>query len=65
MKDDKIKKSRIVDYAGKSIARSDNQSVREWYVANVSNIPNLIDRSKDILETASKTNKDVNTLFGL
>lgn len=114
-------------YVGKQIINTDNQSVREWYVANVSNIPNLIDRTqpleeqarqafelrnklkhearvamsdketaemlekrrpapsfdelierkmkkkgmnkreaiRDILETASKSNEDVNSMFGL
>lgn len=32
-------------YIGQPIEKSDNQSIREWYVANVRNIPNLIDKS--------------------
>lgn len=39
-------------YLGKPIVQTDNQSVREWYVANVSDIPNQIDRSKPFEEQA-------------
>lgn len=37
-------------YIGKKIKETDNQSVREWYVANVSDIPNQIDKSKPFEE---------------
>lgn len=37
-------------YTDQSIAKDDNQSVREWYVAKVSDIPNQIDKSKTFEE---------------
>ena len=40
------------DYVGKPISKTDSQSVREWYVANVSNIPGKIDKSKTLREQA-------------
>ena len=65
----------LTKYVGESIIKTDNQRVREWYCANVSTIPieSKIRRKnmtreealKDILETASKTNADVNKEFGL
>lgn len=33
-------------YLGKDIVKTDNQSIREWYYANVNDIPNQIDRGK-------------------
>ncbi len=33
------------NYLGGHIEKNDNQSIREWYVSNVSDIPNRIDRS--------------------
>ncbi len=38
------------EYIGKPIRKTDNQHVREWYVANVSDIPNQIDKSKPFEE---------------
>lgn len=35
-------------YIGKPIIETDNQHVREWYYANVNDIQNQIDRSKDL-----------------
>lgn len=32
-------------YINKSITETNNKSIREWYVANVNNIPNMIDKS--------------------
>ncbi|MCD8090347.1 MAG: hypothetical protein LUD81_06965, partial [Clostridiales bacterium] len=37
-------------YLGKAIVETDNQHVREWYVANVSDIQNQIDKSKSFEE---------------
>lgn len=37
-------------YIGKAIEAVDNQSVREWYYANVHDIPNQIDTSKPFIE---------------
>ena len=34
----------LARYVGAEIVKTDNQSIREWYYANVSNIPNQIDR---------------------
>lgn len=39
-------------YIGREIMKTDNQGIREWYVANVSNIPNMIDKTKSIEEQA-------------
>lgn len=41
-----IRESRFSKYLGQPIAKRDNQHVREWYYANVSDIPNQIDKSK-------------------
>ena len=41
-------------YVGMPITNTDNQGIREWYVANVSNIPNLIDNSQPIEIQARK-----------
>lgn len=38
------------EYIGKPIRKTDNQHVREWYVANVSDIPNQIDKLKSFEE---------------
>lgn len=44
---DKIKgRKDLSRYIGQDIKDGDNQHVREWYVANVSDIPNQIDRSQ-------------------
>ena len=123
----KVDKKSLSKYIGKPIIETDNQHIREWYYANVTDISNQIDKSKpfeeqvkqafnlrnkykhearvamsdeetakmlekkrpvvtfdellkdkmdrkhltkeealkDILETASKTNSDVNKEFGL
>lgn len=53
-RDVKISVEELVKYVDKPISKTDNQSVREWYVANVSNIPNKIDRSKTIEEQAKQ-----------
>lgn len=37
-------------YIGSQINSTDNKSVREWYYANVNNIPNEIDKSKSFEE---------------
>ena len=46
----KIDKAELSKYIGKPIIETDNQHVREWYYANVSNIPNQIDTSKPFIE---------------
>lgn len=38
------------EYIGKEIVDTSNQGVREWYVANVEDIPNQIDKSLPIIE---------------
>lgn len=43
-------KKDLSQYLGRAIVQTDNQSVREWYVANVSDIPNQIDRSRSFDE---------------
>lgn len=43
-------KKDLNQYLGRAIVQTDNQSVREWYVANVSDIPNQIDRSQPFEE---------------
>ena len=53
-KDVKMSVEELVKYVDKPIAKTDNQSVREWYVANVSNILNKVDRSKTIEEQAKQ-----------
>ena len=45
-------RERLAEYVGKPITKTDNQSVREWYVANVSRILDQIDSS--LHERASK-----------
>ncbi len=35
----------LSQYVGAGIIKTDNQSIREWYFANVSDIPNQIDKS--------------------
>lgn len=49
-KSDKIKERDLQKYIGKPIQEVDNQSVREWYYANVHDIPNQIDRTKPFEE---------------
>ncbi len=36
-------KKNLAQYVGAEIIKTDNQSIREWYYANVNNIPNQID----------------------
>lgn len=48
----KIEADGLLRYVGKPIIERDNQHVREWYVANVSDIPNQIDRSKPLIDQA-------------
>ena len=43
-----IKSEELMKYVGKPIEKTDNQSIREWYVANVSDIPNQIDDSQSL-----------------
>lgn len=45
-----IEKEDMSKYIGKPITKTDNQSVREWYHANVHDIPNQIDKSKSFQE---------------
>lgn len=45
-----IDKSELKKYIGKPITQTDNQHIREWYYANVSDIPNQIDKSKPFQE---------------
>lgn len=47
---DIIIKKNLSKYIGKEITQADNQSVREWYYANVNNIPNLIDMNQPFTE---------------
>lgn len=44
----------ISKYIGKEITERDNQHIREWYVANVSDIPNQIDTSRPTEEQAKQ-----------
>ena len=37
-------------YIGKDIVETDNQHIREWYYANVSDIPNQIDKSLPFID---------------
>ena len=46
----KVDKSKLSEYIGKSIIENDNQHVREWYYANVTDIPNQIDKTKSFEE---------------
>lgn len=50
----KIGTDGLLRYVGKPIIERDNQHVREWYVANVSDIPNQIDRSKPLIDQAKQ-----------
>ncbi len=45
-------KEKLSKYIGKPIVETDNQHIREWYYANVGDIPNQIDRSKSREEQA-------------
>ena len=45
-----VDKSELKKYIGKPITQTDNQHIREWYYANVSDIPNQIDKSKPFQE---------------
>lgn len=49
-KSGKINNKDLSKYLGEKIKETDNQSIREWYVANVSDIPNQIDKSKPFEE---------------
>ena len=42
------KRQEFSKYVDKPILKKDNQSVREWYVANVENIPNKIDKKASL-----------------
>ena len=46
----KVDKSKLSAYIGKPITENDNQHVREWYYANVNDIPNQIDKTKSFEE---------------
>ncbi len=46
----KIDKNDLSKYIGKPIIETDNQHVREWYYANVNDIPNQINKSKPFEE---------------
>ena len=50
----KIGTDGLLRYVGKPIIERDNQHVREWYVANVSDIPNQIDRSNPLIDQAKQ-----------
>lgn len=41
-----VDKKELSKYIGKDISLTDNQHVREWYYANVTDIPNQIDKSQ-------------------
>ena len=43
-------KNNLQKYVGNAIIKTDNQSVREWYYANVHDIPNQVDYSKPFEE---------------
>lgn len=45
-----VDKDTLKKYLGKPITQTDNQHVREWYYANVTDIPNQIDRTKPFEE---------------
>lgn len=45
-----VSKKDASKYIGKTIVDKDNQSVREWYYANVHDIPNQIDKNKPFEE---------------
>ena len=50
--DDIMQVKGLKGYVEQPITKTDNQSIREWYVANVSNIPSQIDRSRPTEEQA-------------
>lgn len=50
----KIGRNELSKYIGRFIVETDNQHIREWYYANVSDIPNQIDKSKPIYEQAKQ-----------
>lgn len=41
-----VDKEKLSKYIGKPIIEADNQHIREWYYANVTDTPNQIDKSK-------------------
>jgi len=41
-----VNEETLSKYIGKEITQKDNQHIREWYYANVTNIPNQIDKSQ-------------------
>ncbi len=49
-----IDKDTLKKYLGKPITQTDNQHVREWYYANVTDIPNQIDRTKTFEEQVNQ-----------
>lgn len=53
----KMESTGLLRYVGKPIIERDNQHVREWYVANVSDIPNRIDRSKPLPDQAKQAHE--------
>lgn len=44
----------LSQYVGQEIVKTDNLSIREWYFANVHDIPNQIDKSKPLAEQAQQ-----------
>lgn len=46
----KVDKNKLSEYIRKPIIKTDNQHIREWYYANVSDIPNQIDKTKPFEE---------------
>ena len=52
---DMLTKERDLEqYVGQPITRTDNEHIREWYYANVHDIPNQIDRTKSLEEQAKQ-----------
>ncbi len=49
-----IRKTADTEYIGKPILKTDNKSVREWYIANVSDIPNRIDKTQSLDEQSKQ-----------
>jgi hypothetical protein len=45
-----VDKDTLKEYLGKPITQADSQHVREWYYANVTDIPNQIDKTKPFEE---------------
>ena len=45
-----VDKDTLKKYLGKPITQADSQHVREWYYANVTDIPNQIDKTKPFEE---------------